>query len=171
VSTPDFPEGFQGAGPMFAAVELGDPWYQMAALGADTYIPVTCEFGSDTGPPESAFLDRADAETVADAASGGVYEHWQGLSGAIVRTPAAQRETAGEPSQADREAAQRESNAEAWSESHYADYAEWLAGRQAEADPADEAERRAAYAAEWETEPEWDSADADRHEAGPEPEA
>jgi hypothetical protein len=163
MSTPDFPEGFQGAGPMFAAAELGDPWYRLAALGTDTYIRKNCEFGSDADLPESAFLDRADAETVADASSGGIYEHWHGLSARVARTPAAQRElgweAAGQPSQADREAAARESDAEAWGGRGPLNYVDWLAEGQAEADHHVGAE----YEADWENE--WDDADSNAYQA------
>jgi hypothetical protein len=157
MSTPDFPEGFQGAGPMFAAVDLGDPWYNMAKLGEVTYVAENADVQG-----RSAFLERADAEAVADASTAGEFTRWQGLSGWNEVTPA-------------RAEAERQAEDMAWGgRTPSASHAEWLAeGRQEEAE--DEAERRAEYAAEWETEPEWDDADSNAYQArvevGLEPEA
>jgi hypothetical protein len=76
VNEPDFPEGFQGPGPMFAAVPLGDPWYTLAARGVTTYIPE-----SASARVESAFLDRDQAELIADASTGGELSWYEGLCG------------------------------------------------------------------------------------------
>jgi hypothetical protein len=75
-SEPDFPEGFQGAGPVFAAVPLGDPWYNLALTGATTYIPESASIRVD-----AAFLDREQAERVADAATDGELSRYEGLCG------------------------------------------------------------------------------------------
>lgn len=72
----DFPEGFQGAGPVFAAVSLGEPWYNLARTGATTYIPE-----SATARVDAAFLDREQAERVADAATDGELSRYEGLCG------------------------------------------------------------------------------------------
>ena len=74
-----FPEGFQGAGPMFAAVPLGAPWYQLAMRGATTYIPGWGVEGA--AEPECAFLDRDQAEVVADASTYGELSRYEGLAG------------------------------------------------------------------------------------------
>jgi hypothetical protein len=115
----DFPEGFQGAGPMFAAVPLGDPWYQLAMRGVTTYIP---ESGDPSTPqPECAFLDRDQAEVVADASTNGELSYNQGLVGWNDLTAA-------------RAEAERASDAEAWGgRGPSASYAEWLAEGQLEA--------------------------------------
>jgi hypothetical protein len=76
MNEPDFPEGFQGAGPVFAAVPLGDPWYNLALTGATTYIPESARTQVD-----AAFLDRQQAEHVADAATGGELSRYEGLCG------------------------------------------------------------------------------------------
>jgi hypothetical protein len=83
MSTPDFPEGFQGAGPVFAAVPLGDPWWNLAARGAVTYIPESAEV-----QVQAAFLDRDQAELIADAQTGGELGRWTGLCGWNDVTPA-----------------------------------------------------------------------------------
>jgi hypothetical protein len=76
MNEPDFPEGFQGAGPVFAAVPLGDPWYHLALTGATTYIPESAGARVD-----AAFLDREQAERVADAATDGELSRYEGLCG------------------------------------------------------------------------------------------
>jgi hypothetical protein len=76
VTEPEFPEDFQGAGPMFAAVPLGDPWHALAARGVTTYIPE-----SASGRVESAFLDRGQAEAIADASTDGELSCYEGLCG------------------------------------------------------------------------------------------
>jgi hypothetical protein len=76
MNEPDFPEGFQGAGPVFAAVPLGDPWYHLALTGATTYIPESASARVD-----AAFLDREQAERVADAATDGELSRYEGLCG------------------------------------------------------------------------------------------
>jgi hypothetical protein len=90
--TAEFPEGFQGAGPMFAAVPLGDPWYSQAVRGGTSYVvekPIA-DPGPDAEPVADgwAFLDRADAEPVADAIADGEYTRYDGLSGWYEQTPA-----------------------------------------------------------------------------------
>ena len=76
MNEPDFPEGFQGAGPVFAAVPLGDPWYNLALTGATTYIPESASTRVD-----AAFLDREQAERLADAATDGELSRYEGLCG------------------------------------------------------------------------------------------
>jgi hypothetical protein len=76
MNEPDFPDGFQGAGPMFAAVPLGDPWYALAARGVTTYIPE-----SASARVEVAFLDCEQAEAIADASTGGELSRYEGLCG------------------------------------------------------------------------------------------
>lgn len=76
MNEPDFPEGFQGAGPVFAAVPLGDPWYNLALTGAVTCIPE-----SATARVDAAFLDREQAERIADAATEGELSRYEGLCG------------------------------------------------------------------------------------------
>jgi hypothetical protein len=76
VNEPDFPDDFRGPGPMFAAVPLGDPWYTLAARGVTTYIPE-----SASARVESAFLDRGQAELIADASTGGELSRYEGLCG------------------------------------------------------------------------------------------
>jgi len=115
----DFPEGYQGAGPMFAAVRLGDPWYQLAMHGVTTYIPESGDPG--TPQPECAFLDRDQAEVVADASTHGELTWNLGLVGWNDIT-------------AGRAEADRQSDAEAWGgRNPFASYAEWLAEGEAEA--------------------------------------
>jgi hypothetical protein len=150
---PDFPEGFQGAGPVFAAVpDMSDEWYRLAASGASTFTADNAGFGPDG--PASAFLDRADAEAAANA------------SGAYEGTTASHEPTAA------RVEAERLSDAEAWGgRGPSASYAEWLAeGQEPDPDPAIQAEIDAEEGA-----PEWDDAESsayvDRVEAGLEPEA
>ena len=76
MNEPGFPDGFEGAGPMFAAVPLGDPWYALAARGVTTYIPE-----SASARVESAFLDRGQAEAIADTSTGGELSQYEGLCG------------------------------------------------------------------------------------------
>ncbi len=76
MNEPDFPESFQGPGPMFAAVPLGDPWYALAARGVTTYIPESASAGV-----ESAFPDRGQAELIADAPTNGELSRYEGLCG------------------------------------------------------------------------------------------
>jgi hypothetical protein len=83
MNEPDFPEGFQDAGPVFAAVPLGDPWYNLALTGATTYIPESASARVD-----AAFLDREQAERVADAATDGELSRYEGLCGWDDRTAA-----------------------------------------------------------------------------------
>ena len=88
----EFPEGFTGAGPMFAAVPLGERWLDVATSGATTYI--LHDPYSFRGPEEqvqqlheryagfSAFLDRDQAEQIADhPARSGEFYRWEGLTG------------------------------------------------------------------------------------------
>jgi hypothetical protein len=76
MNEPGFPEDYQGAGPLFAAVPLGDPWYNLALTGATTYIPESASTRVD-----AAFLDREQAERVADAATDGELSRYEGLCG------------------------------------------------------------------------------------------
>ncbi len=89
---PDFPEYFQGSGPMYAAIPLGNPWLDAASKGVTTYV-MESPYAS---PPDmtadeagaahfayagwSAFLDRADVEVMADARDG-TFCRWDGLEG------------------------------------------------------------------------------------------
>lgn len=83
MTEPAFPEDFQGSGPMFAAVQLGEPWYQLAVRGAASYIAE-----SAAARVEAAFLDRDQAEMIADAQTGGELSRYQGLCGWNERTAA-----------------------------------------------------------------------------------
>jgi hypothetical protein len=90
---PEFPEGYQGAGPMYAAVPLGNPWLEVASAGASTYI-LESPYGLPDGMTDadaeaayfgyagnSAFLDRAQAEQVADGRGDGTFVRYEGLTG------------------------------------------------------------------------------------------
>lgn len=96
---PEFPEGFTGAGPMFAAVPVGEPWYDLAAAGASTYIiekpgaylPDSTWPAGDPNADESAaqwrayagdsaFLDRDQAESIADQRGLSGVTRWDGLT-------------------------------------------------------------------------------------------
>jgi hypothetical protein len=89
MSEPDFPEGFQGSGPMFAAVpDLSDQWFALAGKGVTTYVVERAVLAPDGPIGGTAFLDRADAEAVADARTGGALWHWPGTYGWTERTPA-----------------------------------------------------------------------------------
>lgn len=83
----DYPEGYQGAGPMFAAVPLGDPWYNLAVRGSESYVVEV-----PTADPERvdgwAFLDRGQAEEAADAHADGELIRYAGLCGWNDATPA-----------------------------------------------------------------------------------
>ena len=95
---PEFPEGFQGSGPMFAAVPLGNPWYDLAVRGERTYVvevpqaspddPETWAFTEDPQVAGWAFLARADAEAAADAHAAGEFTRYEGLCGWNDCTPA-----------------------------------------------------------------------------------
>jgi hypothetical protein len=89
MSTPVFSPDFCGPGPMFAAVNAGDAWYGLAAKGATTYLVEAQQSEADWYVGGSAFLDRAPAEAVADAAGHGFVTCWHGLSGRV--EPAAAR--------------------------------------------------------------------------------
>ncbi len=85
---PGFPAGYQGAGPMFAAIPFGDRWLSLASRGAITY---TVEWdGPDGTPGGCAFLDRHQAEAAADARSMGYYYRNEGLTGWSEATPKAE---------------------------------------------------------------------------------
>jgi len=90
---PDFPDGFQGAGPMYAAIPLGTPWLDAATDGVTTYVleapygyPAEMSDAEASAAYEayagySAFLDRAQAEAIADARGDGTFQRWDGLTG------------------------------------------------------------------------------------------
>jgi hypothetical protein len=91
---PGFPDGFQGAGPMYAAVPLGREWLKTADSGATTYVlenPLgwdpqmsdgQIQDGRDAYTGWSAFLDRGQAEQLADhPARHGEFTRWEGLNG------------------------------------------------------------------------------------------
>ena len=85
MNEPDFPDGFQGAGPMFAAVPLGDPWYNLAVRGVTTYVVEVP--GRDPEHVDGwAFLDRGQAEAAADAVADGEFSRYEGLCGWYDRT-------------------------------------------------------------------------------------
>jgi len=150
MTTPDFPEGFQGSGPMFAAVpDMSDQWYGLAAGGASTFTVENPGLDADGHVTGTAFLDRTDAEAAADADGTGKVWHWRGTTGWHEQTAA-------------RAEAERQAEDAAWGgRGPSASYAEWLA------------EGQPGFDAEWGCE--WDCADSDayqaRVEAGLEPEA
>jgi hypothetical protein len=76
MNEPGFPEGFESAGPMFAAVPLGDAWYALAARRVTAYIRE-----SASARVQSAFLDRGQAEAIADASTDGELSRSEGLCG------------------------------------------------------------------------------------------
>jgi hypothetical protein len=91
VST-EFPEGFQGPGPMYAAIPVGAPWGEAALNGATTFIledpnptgltaeQANADYDAYTG--WSAFLDRGQAEQLADhPARDGIFVRYEGLTG------------------------------------------------------------------------------------------
>lgn len=93
-SEAEFPEGFTGPGPMFAAVPLGSAWLNVATDGATTYVLENpLPFGPEMTDEQanaahqaytgwSAFLDRAQAESLADHPSRhGSFGRWEGLTG------------------------------------------------------------------------------------------
>lgn len=97
----DFPDGFRGAGPLYAAIPLGTPWLNAATDGLTTYV-LEAPYGyrADMGDEEasaaydayagySAFLDRGQGEAIADARGGGTFVRWDGLTGYYDTSPAA----------------------------------------------------------------------------------
>jgi hypothetical protein len=95
----EFPEDFQGAGPMYAAVPMGEEWLLLAVRDATTYA-VESPYGASPDMTIeqaeaahrayggwSVFLDRADAEQVADARDG-MYVRYEGLAAYNELTPA-----------------------------------------------------------------------------------
>ncbi|SRR6266496_507647 len=112
---PEFPEYFQGAGPVYAAIPLGNPWLDVASRGETTFVvegPLPADMPEEEAVSahrayagHSAFLDRADAEVMADARDG-TFTRWAGLDGWSERTPVkAAAEAAGlDEHLADREA-------------------------------------------------------------------
>lgn len=79
---------YQGAGPVFAAVPLGGPWYDLAVRGVTTYVVEAPAPGPEGPVQGAAFLDRTQAEAVADAIAGGEFCRYEGLTGYYDRTPA-----------------------------------------------------------------------------------
>ena len=90
----DFPDGFRGAGPVYAAIPLGTPWLNAATDGLTTYV-LEAPYGypAEMGDEEasaaydayagySAFLDRGQAEGIAEARG-------DGLTGYYDMSPAA----------------------------------------------------------------------------------
>ena len=89
---PDFPDGFRGAGPVYAAIPLGTPWLNAATDGLTTYVleapygypaAMSDEAASaayDTCAGHSAFLDCGQAEAIADARDG-TFARFGGLTG------------------------------------------------------------------------------------------
>ena len=78
-----FPDDFQGAGPMFAAIPLGEPWLYAATRGATTYVVEDPWNGSDLAsryfPGQSAFLDKEPAQQL-QRATGAELVRWEGLN-------------------------------------------------------------------------------------------
>ena len=89
----DFPDRFQGAGPMYAAVPLGTPWLDAATRGATTYVlqspyGLLPELSDEEAHAayfayagNSAFLDRGQVEAIADARGDGTFQRNEGLTG------------------------------------------------------------------------------------------
>lgn len=89
----DFPDGFRGAGPVYAAIPLGMPWLTAATVGVTTYMldvpygypaEMSAEAASaayDAYAGYSAFLDQGQAEQIADARGDGTFTRWEGLTG------------------------------------------------------------------------------------------
>ena len=88
-----FPDGFQGAGPVYAAIPLGERWLEAATRGATTYV-LEAPYGYPAGMSDeeasaaydayagySAFLDRGQAEAIADARGHGAFQRNEGLTG------------------------------------------------------------------------------------------
>jgi hypothetical protein len=104
VAETDFPDGFRGAGPMYAAIPLGTPWLNAATDGLTTYVleapygypaEMSDEAASaayDAYAGYSAFLDRGQAEAIADARGDGTFARFDGLTGHWDYSPAAARE-------------------------------------------------------------------------------
>ena len=100
----DFPDGFRGAGPMYAAIPLGTPWLNAATDGLTTYVPEApygypavmgdeeASAAYDAYAGYSAFLDRGQAEAIADARGDGTFARFDGLTGHWDYTPGAARE-------------------------------------------------------------------------------
>lgn len=118
---PDFPEGFTGAGPMYAAVPMGEPWLEVALRDEPTFILDSPEaLGDPVNDPQgsealhaayaghSVFLEEADIIPLADARDG-TYMRFTGLTGWTRETPA--RRAAG-PAESDYWAKCREPEAE-----------------------------------------------------------
>jgi hypothetical protein len=94
VSAAEFPVGYAGAGPMFAALPRGERAYRLAERGATLY-------GVNWPDPLSfdgcVFLDRQDAEQAADARADGEFWRMEGPGIYAARTPAAAARIAAEP--------------------------------------------------------------------------
>jgi len=101
VTETDFPDGFRGAGPVYAAIPLGTPWLNAATDGLTTYV-LEAPYGYpavmgdeeasaayDAYAGYSAFLDRGQAEAIADARGDGTFVRWDGLTGYYDMSPAA----------------------------------------------------------------------------------
>ena len=89
----DFPDGFQGAGPVYAAVPMGEPWLDLAIRGATTYVLQAPGTGPDLDPEAyagfSAFLDRGRVEEIAEARGDAMFTRWEGLTRYYDMSPAA----------------------------------------------------------------------------------
>src|SRR5438067_1798109 len=100
----DFPDGFRGAGPVYAAIPLGTPWLNAATAGLTTYVlEAPCGYPAgmsdeaasaayDAFPGYSAFLDRGQAEAIADARGDGTFARFDGLTGHWDCPPGAARD-------------------------------------------------------------------------------
>lgn len=145
----------------------GPDFPDMHALWAAQAAPYEAHLaGCGDAEYDRLILERAQTEAA----------YFEGCDRELARALEAAPDPAGSADYQARAEAERQAEAEAWGgRGPSASYAEWLAEGRQEADPAGEAERQAEYAAEWETEPEWDDADSAayhaRVEAGLEPEA
>lgn len=90
IREPGYPDNFQGSGPLYAAVPLGEPWYQAASHGATTYVMEAPAPGATEAEAiaahqaysgNSAFLDRGQVEQISDARGDGTFTRWEGLTG------------------------------------------------------------------------------------------
>jgi hypothetical protein len=90
MSQPDFPDGFQGAGPMFAAIPPGPWWCELSDRGATTYtVGSTARLLRGSPAGGAVLFDKADAEALADAADNGLYTRWDDrMGGHFEKTPA-----------------------------------------------------------------------------------
>ena len=100
----DFADGFRGAGLVYAAIPLGTPWLSAATDGLTTYV-LQARYGypaemsgeaasaaCDAYAGYSAFLDRGQAEAIADARGDRRFARFDGLTGHWDCSPGGARE-------------------------------------------------------------------------------